>query len=356
MTNHWALWLQRNQPHRFNLASKNGWHDFVHAPPRTPLQLLNREEMAALGAAELEDYNEARMVWNANLPTVKTSQLNHAFAVIDQVMASNRRDSDRLRGSVVVDAAPALGKTTIATRYGRQFHQKCIRRFGSDTAEGHQRIPVAFIPLDAGITLKGLNQKILAFYGHPGAQRASTSRLGALAVDCVRSCETQMIIIDDIHFIDFRQRHGREVSNHLKGLANEMAVTFIYVGVRLAEKQFFDEGLTNADAAYAQTARRATRARVAPFSLRSAAGRTAWVSLLNALEAHLLLADHAPGTLATLDKELFRRTQGHIGSLTNLLDRASYLAIATGTEAITPDLLKEVIVDNAAQRNTPVGA
>ena len=275
MTNSWVQWLQRNQPHRHNLASKNGWHNFVHAPPRAHLQLLDRQQMDALSEEEVEDYNEARMVWNANLPTVKTAQLNRSFAVIDQVMASNRRDSDRLRGSVVIDAAPALGKTTIATRYAKQFHRKVIRRQGSETTDGHQRIPVAFIPLDAGITLKGLNQKILAYYGHPGASGASTSRLGALAVDCVRSCETQMVIIDDLHFIDFRHRHGREVSNHLKGLANEMAVTFVYVGVRLAEKQFFDEGLNDGDAVYAQTARRATRTQVSPFNLQSPAGRTA---------------------------------------------------------------------------------
>ena len=32
----------------------------------------------ALSVEELEDYTEARMVWNANLPTVKTHQLAEA--------------------------------------------------------------------------------------------------------------------------------------------------------------------------------------------------------------------------------------------------------------------------------------
>lgn len=77
------------------------------------------------------------------------------------------------------------------------------------------------------MTLKGLNQKILAFYGHPAANRASSARLGALAVDCVTACETQLVVIDDLHFVDFRHRNGQEVSNHLKGLVNEMPVTFI---------------------------------------------------------------------------------------------------------------------------------
>jgi hypothetical protein len=121
--NRWAPWLQTNGPGRFQLASKTGWDTFVNTAAREPLEQLSRAEMSRLGEEELEDYTEARMVWNANLPTVKTHQLSAAFAIIDQVMASDRRDADRLRGSVVIDAAPGLGKTTIATRYARDFHR-----------------------------------------------------------------------------------------------------------------------------------------------------------------------------------------------------------------------------------------
>jgi AAA domain len=353
--NPWAAWLQANGPGRYQLASKTGWDAFVNTAPRADLRVLTRAEVAALGPDELEDYTEARMVWNANLPTVKTHQLAAAFAVIDQVMASNRRDADRLRGSVVVDAAPGLGKTTIATRYAREFHRRVYRRHGPTTASGHQRLPVAFVPLSAGMTLKGLNQKILAFYGHPAANRASSARLGALAVDCVTSCETQLVVIDDLHFVDFRHRHGMEVSNHLKGLANEMPVTFIYVGVRLREKRFFDEGILGPDAVYAQTSRRATRCEVAPFDITTGAGMRGWTDLLHALEAHLKLADTRPGMLTDHARELHRRTQGHIASLTNLIDRACYLAITTGTETITAELLTATTTDNAAHTLSRTG-
>ncbi|WP_258234382.1 TniB family NTP-binding protein [Brevibacterium oceani] len=331
------------------MATKQGWDAFAQSAPRPALEHLSRTELDRLTDEEREDYDEARMVWNANPPAVKTAQLSSAFSIMDQVMASNRRDGDRLRGSIVIDAAPALGKTTIATRFAREFHRKTLRRFGGKTGAGHQRLPVAFIPLDAGVTLKGLNQKILAFYGHPGAHRATTARLGALAVDCVRSCETQLIVLDDLHFIDFKHRHGREVSNHLKGLANEMPVTFVYVGVRLAEKRFFDEGLLGEDAAYAQTSRRSTRVPVAPFSHNTNAGARAWSHLLTKLEEHLLLVDREPGMLLRQATELHRRTQGHIGSLTNLLDRASYLAITTGVETINAEILSMVTIDNAAE-------
>ena len=53
-----------------------------------------------------------------------------------------------------------------------------------------------------------------------------------------------------------------------------------------------------------------------------------------------MLTDHA--------RELHRRTQGHVASLTNLIDRVCYLAIHTGTETITADLLAAATTDNAA--------
>jgi hypothetical protein len=349
MTNRWARWLAANGSANYQLSRKQGWDAFACAGPRDDFEILSHHEMDALPDDHREDYNEARMVWNANLPTVKTAQLKAAYGIIDQVMASGRRDGDRLRGSVVIDAEPGLGKTTIATRYARDFHRGVYRREGPTTPNGHQRLPVAFVPLSAGITLKGLNQQILRFYGHPAVDRASTSRLGALAVDCVTSCQTRLIVIDDLHFIDFRHRNGAEVSNHLKGLANEMAATFIYVGVKLREKRFFDEGLIGEQAAYAQTSRRATRCPVAPFAINTDAGFRSWVSLLRVLESHLKLADAKPSMLVEHAKELHRRTQGRIASLTNLLDRVSYLAITSGVEAITDELIADTTIDNAAQ-------
>lgn len=130
MNNPWAAWLRANPVNRFNLASKTGWDAFVQAAPRQSLEVLSRAAMTRLRPEERADYNEARMVWHANPAAVKTSQLTTAFAVMDQAMASNRRDGDRLRGAVVIDAAPALGKTTIATRYARGFHRATYRRYG----------------------------------------------------------------------------------------------------------------------------------------------------------------------------------------------------------------------------------
>ena len=102
--NPWACWLQHNGPGRFQLASKTGWDAFVNAAPRSDLEVLTRAEMARLDQDSLEDYNEARMVWNANLPTVKTHQLAAAFAILLSVVIRSTilqlATPDHMRGRV----------------------------------------------------------------------------------------------------------------------------------------------------------------------------------------------------------------------------------------------------------------
>jgi hypothetical protein len=70
------------------------------------------------------------------------------------------------------------------------------------------------------------------------------------------------------------------------------------------------------------------------------------------MEASLRLHRHEPGMLTGLDEYLFARTNGMIGSLSQLVRGAAVLAIQDGTEQITKDLLELVPVDHAAQRTS----
>jgi hypothetical protein len=62
-----------------------------------------------------------------------------------------------------------------------------------------------------------------------------------------------------------------------------------------------------------------------------------------------------PGMLTDHAKELHRRTLGLIASLTNVVDRLCDLAIGTGLETITADLLAAAVADNAAQTISRAG-
>ncbi|WP_210572913.1 TniB family NTP-binding protein [Streptomyces sp. GESEQ-4] len=337
-------------PNLFSLSRKEGWRRFADAPPRLRPETLTRARLTALGEAAAEDYNDARHDWHANFGIVQTPQLAGIHDELEQIVASNRQDGDRIRSAAVIDALPGLGKTTIANLFGRDFDRQQMRRLSPVTEAGHERIPVFRVGLTSNTTLRTLNRMICEYYGHPATDRANAAALASHALDCVLSCETQLGIIDDIHFIDLDRRDGLAVSNHLKWLANELPVTFVYVGVGLAERRFFADGLTGKNVALAQTARRWTRLGVDPFRLDTEQGRRHWRSLIKATERQLVLAEHRPGMLLRHADYLFERTSGHIGSYFTLLMRGCYRAIRNGTEAVTREVLDGVRLDEASEQ------
>jgi hypothetical protein len=165
------------------------------------------------------------------------------------------------------------------------------------------------------------------------------------------SCRTRLVVIDDVHFLDMRRRDGIEVSNHLKWLASEFPVTFLFAGVSLRERGLMSEGMSAGGQASAQTARRWTRLTLDPFTISDDPGRRQWRSLLLAIEKHLILAGAHPGMLADdLAGYLFARTTGHIGSLMTLVNRGAQRAIRRGAETLTAELLDTVKIDEAAEQ------
>ncbi len=206
------------------------------------------------------------------------------------------------------------------------------------------------VGLTSKTTLRTLNRMICEFYGHPGTDRASAARLASYAVDCVLSCDTRVGIIDDVHFINPAHKDGLDVSNHLKWLANELPVTFIYTGVGLTERRLFAEGMWGERAALAQTARRWTRLALPPFHISTDDGRHHWRGLLKATERQLVLAQARPGMLTDMAGYLFARSSGHIGSFMTLITRGCYKSIRTGTEQLTRDLLDAVRIDEASEQ------
>jgi hypothetical protein len=220
------------------------------------------------------------------------------------------------------------------------------------TGDGRwQRVPVVYIGLTANTTLRSLSAMLCRFYGLPGADRGNAVRLSNRAAECVAACKTRLIVVDDVHFLDVTRRDGREVANHFKWLANTFPVTFLFVGVGLRARGLLDEGLSGADAAYSQTARRWNVLTLQPFEVATAKGRKTWRSLLLGIEKQLILANQPRGMLADdLSDYLFARSSGHFASLMSLIARGCYRAVKTGTEQLTTGLLDQVRIDEAAEK------
>lgn len=334
----------------YTLARQAGWFARVLSPPRTAPARYTREQLDALGPVERRRYDEHRAVWHANLGPIVTPQMQTLFAELDEIVGSNRQDGDRVRGAAVLSALPGLGKSTIAVCYGVRYHREQIELHGKRTPEGHVRVPVVHLGLTSSTTMRSLNSALCRFFDHPGWAKGNASLLADRATDCVLSCQTRLIIIDDVHFLDMNRRDGREVANHFKWLQTQFPVTFLFVGVGIRERQMLTEGLCAADAAMAQTARRWTALSLSPFEITTDEGRRTWRRLLLAIERDLMLTDARQGMLADrLGDYLYARSSGHFASLMTLISRGCWRAIQTGAEQVTGELLDHVHNDEAAE-------
>ncbi|MEU2557526.1 TniB family NTP-binding protein, partial [Streptomyces sp. NPDC013313] len=238
------------------LSRKEGWREFADAPSLVAPEVLTRRQLRALTADDAEVYNHFRQLWHANLGPIRTPQLTTLHEQLSTVVDSNLQFGDKAKGAVAIDAYPGLGKTTSVLAFAKDFHRREIRIKGTHTRDGHQRWPVCRVGLTGNTGLKEFNRAMLEFYAHPGNTRGTSADLSRRALDCVTSCETRLLVVDDLHFLRVHATSGVEISNHFKYIANEFPVTVVFIGVRLAERGLFAE---------AQTARRTTLVGMRPF-------------------------------------------------------------------------------------------
>ncbi|HEV2345631.1 MAG TPA: ATP-binding protein [Actinocrinis sp.] len=332
------------------LARKEGWRALVEAAPRDQPEQLTRVQLKALGSKALADYNKSRRIWHANLGPIKTPQLVELHEDLWDIVDSNEQDGDKAKGAIAVDAFPGLGKTTAALAFAKQFHLREITEKGPVTADGHERWPVCRVGLTGNTGMKDFNRAMLEFFGHPGAARGTTSQFAHRALDCAVSCGVRLLIVDDLHFLTWRNRSGVEISNHFKYIANEFPVTMLFTGVNLGRRGLFGETDSGGDIVLAQTGRRTTTLGLEPFLVSTEAQRREWRSMLLAIEQRLVLTEKYPGMLADdLSDYLFARSTGHIGSLMTLINRGCQRAVRTGTERLDVELMDRVKNDAASE-------
>jgi len=125
-----------------------------------------------------------------------------------------------------------------------------------------------------------------------------------------------------------------------------LPATFVYAGIEVEAQGLF------AGVRGRQIAGRFTLIGSSSFAYGTGEQRVAWQSLVATLESTLRLHRHQPGTLVGLADYLYERTDGMIGSLSQLIRGAAILAVGDD-EQVTRTLLDLVPVDFAATRATP---
>ncbi|UQA96246.1 ATP-binding protein [Streptomyces halobius] len=341
----------RSRLDHLTLSRKEGFGRLADAPRRQRPDSLSRRQLKKLGEETLAEYNRNRRKWHANLGPLGTPQMRALHEDLWDIFDSNDQDSDKVKGGIALDAFPGLGKTTAVLAFARKVHRRIIQEEGKYTDEGHERWPVCRVGLTSNTGMRDFNRSILEYYGHPGRFRGTAAEFGYRALDSVLSAETNLLIVDDLHFLKWRNKNGIEVSNHFKYIANEFPVTLLMIGVGLEKQGLFSEGSSYEDAVLAQTGRRTTRLNMDPFTISSDEGRTHWRDTLLAIEERVVLADKYPGMIADeLSDYLFARSTGHIGSLMTLINRGCQRAVRTGVERLDKKLLDQVKNDAASEQ------
>ncbi|MUL67062.1 AAA family ATPase [Mycobacterium sp. CBMA 234] len=333
------------------LARKEGWQRFVNTPARITPEPLTRSQLEQLGEEAFDDYNRQRREWHANLGPIKTPQLAALQEDLWDIIDSNAQDGDKAKGAVALDGPAGLGKTTLILDFAKKYHRREICELGAETTAGNERWPVCRVGLTGNTGMVEFNRAMLAFFAHPGRGRGKAEQYAHRALDNVLSCETKILIVDDLHFLRWRNTVGVAISNHFKYIANEFPVTMFFVGVGLEQRGLFAEGTSYEDSVMAQTGRRTTKLNIHPFEIKTDQGRREWRHLLLALEQRVVLADKYPGMLADdLGEYLFARSTGHIGSLMTLINRGCQRAVRTGAEVLSRELMDLVKNDEASEK------
>ncbi|MGO1837922.1 MAG: ATP-binding protein [Candidatus Microbacterium stercoravium] len=339
-----------------SLSTYEGWKASAERPQREQPALLALAEIESLGERARREYDRRRRSWHANI-LLNTPQVTAVHEQLWDIINANEQDAGQLRSAAAIDSPPALGKSTAVQAFGRAFHKEEIEYEGEYLDDGHTLyLPVCHISLAGSVTTKALHHQILNFYAHPSNALTNTrggmtsADLATAAAKSVRRHDTQLIIIDDIHFLNPNRREDAYVVNQLKWIANEYDATLLFAGVGLRERGLLSEGDAIGGAELAQTGRRWTVLDMEPFAYNTKAARSKWRDLLINVEHRLVLADKYPGMLAKgLADYLFARTQGRIGSLMDLIRRGSVKAMRTGIESLDEALLSTVRLDAVAE-------
>ena len=324
------------------LTMREGWLDLVRSTPPTAPERVSHNDFRAWSPAKRRDYNEQRLFHHSRLVIVETPSMTEAHSKAQQLLRINLCEQGARRG-LVISGPPAMGKTTIATPFGKAHQIRAERRAGPEILE-RGLIPVVYISVPPGTTAKMLSQEIARFVGLPYTQRQNRVEVTDAVCRTLGEAGTSLVIVDEIHNLDPTTREGKEASDHLKYLADRIAATFIYVGVEVPQSGIFGGVRAN------QIAGRFLLHELEPFRLHNGRSRNLWFSVITAMEQALVLLDHPAGSLAEEHTTyLFERTGGRIGSLSQLIRAAAVEAIAIGHEAIDRHLLDTIEVDFAAE-------
>lgn len=316
------------------LTTKDGWRRFVDGT-LVPGLVAFRNQQGSPGFASDE---EERLDYHLRPITVATPAIRQVYNIGRRLVLLNRHQVSGRRGQIV-SGLPGTGKTTAITQLGRN-HELLFRKRLGPAADG--LLPVVYITLPPRATPRMLAVELARFLGIPVERGDTQTSITNAVCDLLIHLRVELVLVDEIHNITpISHRLGGEAADQIKYVSERIPATFVLAGIDLAGSGLF------AGPRGRQIAGRYTLTHTEAFAYGTAKQRQEWKQVIATIEASLRLRKHRLGHLVKLDKYLFERAGGYIGSLSQLIQGAAVEAILTGAEAITKSVLAAVEVDHA---------
>lgn len=327
------------------------WHAHARFQPTRPAR-IHPDDLQRLSTRALEQRKDEARAWVSRLQLDPPANA-HIRNALSRTIENNRTTPPGAKDILAITAPNTAGKSTLARSWALDHYRSTIgRELLREEAIPVWRptrhieadyVPVVWMNLPAGAARKEFNTEFLKFLGHrsEGVLRTTNDRLTAtIARQGVR-----LIVVDDIHLLRTQHRDGQTVLDHLKYIntvLGEHHGTLLLVGANLHGSDIAADPQINGRMRFLE---------LPIYAIDSAEQKRDWQRLLHDAEKQLRpflpLADK--GVLVHRAGLIWRRTQGYLGDLGNLLRQATAHAIDNEAWNITLDVLEKVPLSARAE-------
>lgn len=337
------------------------WHAKARAtlPRPDPVDL---DLLASLPAECHQGYLEPVLRWVGSL-YLDVGAATTVAADMDAVIDTNSYSPPGAKTLIGLTAPNTAGKSTLVHRWAYSRYRGWLTEtelacddlpeWAPNRDMRADRIPVVWINLQSGAGRKEFNAQFLDFCGYQGegVLRATSERVAT----AIARHDVRLVIVDDVHLLRTQHKDGQTVLDHLKfinTILGEHHATLAMVGANLRGGDLLADP---------QIAGRLRLTDFPTFPIDTSADKLAWQGLLKTAETQLApyLPHAEPGFLASRAGLVWRRTQGYLGDLGDLLRQATHRAIRSNTWTITTDDLTTIALSErarAAEANLTVRA
>lgn len=233
----------------------------------------------------------------------------------DYLQKLGRRSIGKPQMGLRVLAPSGSGKSTAAEAYMNLVQR---RRPRTPTF-----VPILKIDLERGSTSKKLMMSILDKFGDPYASHGNELTLKRRAFACFERFKTELLIVDEVQHLNFRNGLKNDVTDTLKGMLDGGVVPMVFLGTEDAEQMFRRNLQLNG--------RLLAPCDLLPLDSRNADDRRLFAAFVGRLEQAVVDCDVLPEPSglgeAGLLPGLFEVSQGIVGRVSRLFQAALEIAI-----------------------------